>query len=80
MRASRSHRRSPSPEPQVLEVGGAGIGGAHEHEHAGAGRARLRDQRRERVAAEQRVGGHGVRAQAGQLAEGRGVEPSSAWA
>ena len=49
---------------RVLQLGGAGVRGADEHEAAGAGRGRGLDQRLERVAPEQRVGGEGVGAEA----------------
>ena len=49
-------------------------------EAAGARGARGLDQRLERVAAEQRVGREGVRAEAGHLAERPGVAPTSACA
>ena len=64
-RARRSHSGSPSRRAgRSSDVGGAGVGGAHEHEHARAGVARRGDQRLERVAPEQRVGGERVGAEA----------------
>ena len=65
----RSHSRSPVSSLRVEQVGGARVGGAHEHERAGSVGARGLDQRLERVAAEQRVGGEGVGAQAVDGAE-----------
>ena len=56
----------------VEEVRGARVGGAHEHEDAGPGRAAPVDERRERVAAQQRVLRHGVGAQSRAVAVGRG--------
>ena len=56
----------------VLKLGRARVRGAHEHEAARAGGGRGVDQRLERVAAEQRVGGEGVGAQAGDGAERAG--------
>ena len=55
---------------QVLDVGGAGVAGADQGEDAGAGARGGRDQRLERVEAEQRVGGEGVGAEAGDRAPG----------
>ena len=71
-RAGRGDQRG-DPLPQrparrelgVEEVRGARVRRAHEHEHAGAGGARAVDERRERVAAEQRVLRHRVGAEAG---------------
>ena len=56
----------------VLQLDRARVRGAHEHEAAGSGRRGALDERLERVAAEQRVGGEGVRAQARDRAERAG--------
>ena len=66
--ARRSHSRTAAGQLEVLEVGGARVRRPHEHEHAGA----ARDERLQRVAAEQRVGGEGVGAEARHLAGERG--------
>ena len=58
--------------PRVLQLGGAGIGRANEHEAAGPVVRRRRDERLERVAAEERVGGEGVGPQARRGAERAG--------
>ena len=58
-------------ERQVQDVGGARVGGADEQEDAGPGGAGALDERDERVAPEQRVGGEGVDGQAGRGAERR---------
>ena len=57
---------------EVLEVRGARVRGVHEQEAAGAARRGGLDQRLERVAPEQRVGGERVGAEAGDLAERAG--------
>ena len=53
---------------QVLDVGRAGIAGPHQGEDSRPGALRCRDQRLERVGAEQWVGGEGVGAEAGDRA------------
>ena len=64
------HRREPLPqraavgELEVEHVGRARVGGAHEQERAGAALAGAGEQRLERVAAHQRVGGDRVGGQA----------------
>ena len=60
MAARRSHSGSPVGELEVEHVGRARVGGAHEHERARAALAGAGDQRLERVAAHQRVGGDRV--------------------
>ena len=64
-------QRPAAGELEVLEVGRAGVGRAHEDEHPGAGGARGVDERLERVDAQVRVGGEGVGAEAGDVAERR---------
>ena len=79
--AARRSCSGASGAGRSIDVGGAGVGGADEGEDAGAGRLGGRDQRLERVAAEQRVGGEGVGAEARRPGPtGVGVEPTSAWA
>jgi hypothetical protein len=57
---------------QVLEVGGARVACADKREDACPRRVRGGDQRLQRVGAEQRVGGEGVGAEAGDRAPRRG--------
>ena len=66
---------------QVLQVGGAGVAGANQGEDAGAGARGGLDQRLERVAAEQRVGGEGIGAEARRRPpRASAVSPTSACA
>ena len=58
---------------EVEHVGGAGVGGADQHEDAGGGGAGAVDERRERVAAHQRVGGDRVGAEAALARQRAGV-------
>lgn len=56
---------------QVLEVGGAGVAGPDQGEDPGAELLGGGDQRLQRVATEQRVGGEGVGSEAGNRSPGR---------
>jgi hypothetical protein len=57
---------------QVLQIGGAGVAGADQGEHSRPGLGRSDEERLERVAAEQRVGGEGVGVEAAHGAPGGG--------
>src|SRR4051794_14858594 len=57
-------------ERRVLETGGTGVRGSDQQEDAGARRLGRLDQRVDGIAAEQRVGGEGVRAEAADRTPG----------
>ncbi len=68
-RRKRVAHRPAGGQPEILDIGRAWVGGAHEHEQAPAAGAGLLEQRLQRVAPEQRVGGQQVGAEPGQRAE-----------
>ena len=61
---------------QVLHVGGPGVAGPDQDEDAGTGSLRRRDQGLQRIDAEQRVGGEGVRVEPRTGPQGVGVSPT----